>query len=307
MSMMIGSGYEKQFTKQVKKDFKEINNLPVSPLNSLDDIKNGVGKSFKTADIEKLMEKYDPASYEKYKNGAYRADGGHSYSGLDYLSKWMDDVKSGKVTENNTINRSNDISAQNEEKLSKKAQDFLKRLREQNSEFDFMIGNSTDDLKALSKSGCKEFSVIFSSAEIERMANDEKYADEKLQGVAGAVRMAYQIAEENGFKSAFDAEGGANGVINKIGVVVDDDGNMKLFAELEKNSAKQKERIEKQAEEKASERTNHKNPYAKDEKSSVKRTTVEADTIEELLDKISNVDWEKIEDIHSGDRVDFTV
>lgn len=32
MSMMIGSGYEKQFAKQVKKDFKEINNLPVSPL-----------------------------------------------------------------------------------------------------------------------------------------------------------------------------------------------------------------------------------------------------------------------------------
>lgn len=249
---------DRSFFNQVRNDFKKINNLPVSEMNT------------------------------------------------------PDDVKAGRVTENNRNSKISDISAKNEEKLSKKAQDFLQKLREQNSEFDIMVGNGADDLKALSKSGNKEFSIIFSSAEIERMANDEKYAEEKLQGAAGAIKMAYRIAEENGFKSAFDAEGGENGVINKIGVIVDDNSNMKLFAELEKNSAKQKERIEKDREKQAEEnkntdRTNRRNPYAKEDKPSIKRTTVEADTIEELLEKINNVDWDKVGESHSGDRVDFTV
>jgi len=312
--MFIDKSYRKSFAEQVKRDFKEISNLPVSKLDSLEDLKNTKGKSFKTADIEKLMEKYDPDSYEKYKQIAYRADGGHSQAGLSFLSKWTDDVKAGLIKDGKSadVNKANDITAKNEEKLSAKAKEYLNSLREKYGDYDFMIGNSTDDLQALSKSGCKEFSVIFSSAELERMANDEKYANEKMQGVEGAVKMARRIAEENGWTSAFGDAEGENGSINKIGVVVNDDGSMKLFAELEKNSAKQRERInkskEQQAEDKkAAERAKKKNPYAKDEKTSVKRTTVEADTMEELIEKIKNVDWEKIEDSKSGDRFNFTV
>lgn len=314
MSMTISS-YDKAFAEQVKRDFKEIDNLPVSKLNTLDDLKDTKGKSFKTADIEKLMEKYDPDAFENYKKIAYRADGGHSYFGLSYLSKWMDDVKAGKVKDNGSVTSAkNDISTKNEEKLSKKAQDFLKSLREKYGDYDFMVGNNTDDLKALSKTGRKEFSVIFSNAEIERMANDEKYANEKMQGVAGAVRMAKQVAEEYGFGVGED---GQNGTINKISIAVNDDGSMKFFAELEKSSAKQKERMdktkEKHAEEKkasdkkAAERAKKKNPYEKDEKPSIKRTTVEANSMEELMEKIKGIDWNKIEDSRSGDRVNYTV
>ena len=82
-----------------------------------------------------------------------------------------------------------DISQKNEEKLSSKAKEYLKSLREKYGDYDFLVGNSTDDLKTLSKSGSKEFSVIFSNAEIEKMATDEKYAAEKMQGVEGAVKM----------------------------------------------------------------------------------------------------------------------
>ena len=311
MSMTINSTYGQAFAEQVKRDFKEIDKLPVSKLNTLDDLMDTKGKLFKTADIEKLMEKYDPEAYEEYKKFAYRADGGHSQSGLSYLSGWMDDVKAGKIKDNgnSAVNAKNDISTKNEEKLSKKAQDFLKNLREKYGDFDFMIGNSRDELMALSKTGCKEFSVIFSSAEIERMANDEKYAEEKMQGVAGSVRMARQVAEEYGFGKGED---GQNGTINKIGVVVNDDGSMKLFAELEKSSAKQRERInkahEKHAEEKKdAERAKRKNPYEKDEKPSVKRTTVEANSIEELMEKINNIEWDKVENSYSGDRVNYAV
>lgn len=305
--MNINTSYDSSFLEQVRRDQKEIENKGVSKLETLEDLKDTKGKSFRTADIEKLMEKYDPEAYEKYKEIANRPDGGHSHAGLSYLSKWMDDVKAGFSKESTSIKKTNDISGKNEANLSKKAQDFLKNLREKYGDYDFMIGNSTDDLKALSKTGSKEFSVIFSSAEIERMANDEKYAEEKMQGVAGAVKMAKRVAEEYGFGSA----SGENGVINKIGVIVDDSGKMKLFADLEKTTSKQRERIEanreKRAEEKkAADKAKKKNPYEKNDKPSVKRARIEADTEEEFIDKLKNLDWSKIEDSHSGDRVNFT-
>ena len=202
-----------------------------------------------------------------------------------------------------------DFSQKNEEKLSSKAKEYLKSLREKYGDYDFLVGNSTDDLKTLSKSGSKEFSVIFSNAEIEKMASDEKYAAEKMQGVEGAVKMCRRICEENGFVSAFDAMKTGNGTVNKIGIVTDDNGNMKFFAELEKSSDKQKERIDKYREKKAAERkeAEKKSPYEKEEKDTVKRTTVEADSMEELIEKIKNIDWNNVSDSKSGDRFDFTV
>ena len=221
------------------------------------------------------------------------------------------------------VTESIDISQKNEEKLSEKAQEYLKSLREKYGEYDFLVGNCTDDLKSLAKSGSKEFSIIFSNAEIERMATDEKYAAEKMQGVEGAIEMCRKICEENGYVSVFDAINAGNGTVNRIAIVTDDNGNMKFYAELEKSSDKQKERIEKAREKKAEEkkaeeekaeekklaekRPLKKSPYEKDDKDTVKRTTIEADSMEELLEKIKNIDWNNVADCKSGDRFDFSV
>ena len=121
-----------------------------------------------------------------------------------------------------------------------------------------------------------------------------------------------QIAEYP-YVSAFDAMKAGNGTVNKIGIVTDDNGNMKFFAELEKSSDKQKERIEKYREKKAEERkeaekkASKKSPYEKQEKDTVKRTTVEADSMEELIEKIKNINWNNVSDSKSGDRFDFSV
>ena len=309
--MNINATYSQSFVEQARRDLKEIEDKAVSKLETLDDLKDTKGKSFRTSDIEKLMEKYDPKSYERYKNMAFKPDGGRTSSGLSYLSKWMDNTKKGLVQESPKDERINDISAKNEEKLSHKAQEFLKNLRGKYGDYDFMIGNGSDELMSLSKSGSKEYSVIFSSAEIERMANDEKYAEEKMQGVAGAVRMAKKVAEEYGFGSATDGFAGKNGIINKIGVVVNDDGSMKMFAELEKSSTKQRERIEankeKKAEEKKNlEKTKGKNPYDILDKNSVKRATIEAESEEELIKKLKEFDWSQVNNSFSGDRFNFT-
>ncbi len=90
-----------------------------------------------------------------------------------------------------------DISKKNEDKLSSKAQKYLADLRKQYGDYDIVVGNRTDDMQALAKGQGKDTTVIFSNADIERMAVDKKFADEKMQGVAGSVKMAHKVDEEN--------------------------------------------------------------------------------------------------------------
>ena len=87
-----------------------------------------------------------------------------------------------------------------------------------------------------------------------------------------------------------------------MGVAIDKDGSMSFFAELEKVSEKQRERIENARETKREE-------AAMQEKRS-KRTRVEADSVEELIEKIRNVDWSKIKEegiFTSGSKFDFSI
>lgn len=85
-----------------------------------------------------------------------------------------------------------------EDKLSKKAQDYLADLRSKYGDYDFIIANDSDDKKALVKQSTKPVSAVFSTAEMERMAKDEKYAAEKLRNVDTAVRNGNKIAEDYG-------------------------------------------------------------------------------------------------------------
>ena len=290
----------------------------VARVDTLADLRNAKGMSYMTEDIANLMKKYDPDAYKTYNSIAIAPGGEFNPGGVQFLNKWVNAVKNGFIKESASAIKSsgtstNSISTNNEEKLSKKAQDFLKNLRSKYGDYEFMIGNGNDELKSLSKSGSKEFSVIFSSAEIEKMANDEDYAAKKMHEVENAVNMCRKICEQQGYGSAFDADKSGNGIINKITITSDDNGNMKFFAELEKTSSKQKERLEKSREKKAEEkkaeerRAHKKNPYEKDTKDSVKRTTIEADSINEFLDKLEKVDWANIADSKSGDRFNFSV
>lgn len=72
-----------------------------------------------------------------------------------------------------------------------------------------------------------------------------------------------------------------------MGVSIGKDGTMSFFADLEKLSEKQRERIEKNREEKREERNSS---------DSVKRTRVYADSPEELLKSIKQIDWSKIKE-----------
>ena len=199
--------------------------------------------------------------------------------------------------------------------LSKGAQALLEKLRKSYSDMDFMVADfdKGDNAKDILSRGTKEVSVIFSSSELEKMASDEKYEKEYMERVQGALRMSEQINREFGFTSAFGEKSG-NSEINKIGISFNSDGTTSFFAELEKSSARQREHIEKVREEKRAARKEQEkerleNRYLRED-TGVKRTVIQAGSMEELLEKIRGVDWDSVKEEYkpqSGGRFDFTI
>lgn len=215
------------------------------------------------------------------------------------------------------VNRATDIAKANESKLSEKAQGFLASLREKYGDYDFYVGDINGDTDALTRGGSKEYSVIISSDEIERMANDEDYANQQMKYVEDAISMSKQVVEEVNK----DSEDGEQTSISKLSIVIGKDGAMSIFAELERSTKLQSERIEKarqdkkedkaeeekkQQEEARAERLKN-SPYDKFSKGSVKRTTVEANSVDELLEKIKSIEWDKIPAGGVGERFDLSI
>ena len=64
---------------QAKKEFKQIEERCTAKAETLEDLRDMGGKSFRTTDLEKLMEKYDPEAYAQYSKFAKRADGARTH------------------------------------------------------------------------------------------------------------------------------------------------------------------------------------------------------------------------------------
>ncbi|MDE7312653.1 MAG: hypothetical protein K2N87_13705 [Eubacterium sp.] len=171
-------------------------------------------------------------------------------------------------------------SSQGRKELSDKAQALLEKLKKTHSNMDFMVADKGDNTKEVLSRGTKEFSVLFSTEELEKMAADETFEKENMDKVYDAVRMTEQINKENGFGPASE-----KGEILKIGISFNDDGTTSYFAELEKMSESQRERIEKAKEQKKD---------LKDISVRSKRTQVSASSMKELVEKMNKVDWSKI-------------
>jgi len=240
--------------------------------------------------------------------------------------------KAEKTDKKNQISGGTDISKANEEKLSEKALNYLNKLREKYGDYDLYVGNDEDEVNALSKGSSKEFAIIFSNDELEKMADDEEYGNKQMKLVEDLIEQCKGIGkDENG--DPVENEDGT--VINKISIYIDSDGNTRILAEIEKSSERQRERIEKAREKKAEEKKAEEkkaekkeaeeiaeekaeaknavgkmpknNPYAKQIQDTVKRTTVEATSIEELYDKIQSINWDSVDAAKSGDRFSFSV
>ncbi len=191
--------------------------------------------------------------------------------------------------------------------LSKAAQNLLKELKKTYSNMDFIVADYETDEEAASlmSRGTGEYSALFTPEELEKMAADEDVKNKNLKILDNAVSKLDEMKTQLGDKGED---------VTRIGISFGDDGEVSFFAELEKNSEKQRERIERQREDKkeAARDTERAETaeYLAHGRSTGKRTTVYASTIEELAKKIEQVDWSTVKEEPqntTGQRFDFTV
>lgn len=192
--------------------------------------------------------------------------------------------------------------------LSVRAEKLLKELKNTYRNMDFFVADYESDEEAaeyLSR-GNKDYSVLLDPETLEEMAADEKTKEKYLNLMKDATTDLEDMKEKLGDEGK---------EVTRLGVSIDKNGTVSYFAELEKLSDKQRERIEKAKEDKAEQAK--KDGKADKTKASqtaagsdrTKRTRVTASTTEELLQKIKKVDWTKVpwQTAASGSRFDSTI
>ena len=190
-----------------------------------------------------------------------------------------------------------DATVDDESKLSAKAKSFLESLRQKYGDYDFIVSNDLDTSKTLGST--KQYSVLLTNEELEKMADDEDYAKKVMGNVGKAVDTLKDLSEK---------DLGEGVEFSQLTVSFDDQGNMKLFAQLEKLSADQQERLEAAKEKRAEEKKEAAQQAEDAAKEDVdaeppewsrilfKGADVEANSVEELLAKIFQIDWNNIDE-----------
>lgn len=183
-------------------------------------------------------------------------------------------------------------------KLSANAKALLAELKRRYGNMDFMVASFDSDEEAQSylSRGTKEYSVLIDPEELEKMAADPDYKEKNLSIIEESTGKLKDIKDQLGSKK--------DEVVN-LGVSIGKDGTVSYFAELQKMSDKQREHIDKTRE--ARKEENAKAAKEQEKKDSGRRTTVKAGSVEELLEKIKNVDWDKVREETTGSRFDYSV
>lgn len=182
------------------------------------------------------------------------------------------------------------VNAASQPQLSERAKALLEELKKTYTNMDFFVADYETDEEAASylSRGTKEYSVLIDPETLEQMAADDTVKEKYLGILDGAKGQLDDIREELEDKGE---------TVKNIGITIKDDGTVSYFANLEKNSEMQRERIEESKRQKQEEEARTESQTAGNRwhpKEGIKKTTVQADSIEELLDRIRNVDWDKI-------------
>ena len=201
-------------------------------------------------------------------------------NGISGLGVYEKNYYDSQVQNKKTNSTKKTQSKDKEVNLSDRAKELLKELKKTYGDIDFIVAsyNSDEEADSYLANGTKEFSVLIDPEELEKMASDDNVKKKNL-GIIEEAREKLSDMKEN---------------LGKNGTVT-------YFADLEKMSEKQRERIEKAREEKREYIGAHSN---------VKRTRVNAPSAEELLEKIKGIDWSVIQGQRqelSGGRYSFSI
>ena len=131
-----------------------------------------------------------------------------------------------------------------EEQLSDKAKSYLKNLRRSRNFVDFRIAEKGKENDALAGKSNKEFTVVLSNEEIEKMATDKKFEREQLntldQTVKSMLMAQTGIGNNNGTNKTNVED------IKSIAAKTQEDGTTMLIASLEKSTSSARKIAEEQ-------------------------------------------------------------
>ena len=200
--------------------------------------------------------------------------------------------------------------------------DTLLLLKEKYKDYDLYVADyrNNDEAGEVLSQSTKDFAVVFTSSELEKMAADDEYEakiEKLINDSHDSIKELYKKIEEG------DAE--TNGVksadIERLGMSFDADGNVSYFADLLKSSEAQTKSINDTAEDIRKEKAEEKKEEAKKaekaeeakealKKMTEKRVRVSASSIDELLEKFKNFDWSTVKETPvkgAGSFIDYSV
>ncbi|MCI8358923.1 MAG: hypothetical protein HFI51_12390 [Lachnospiraceae bacterium] len=193
--------------------------------------------------------------------------------------------------------------------LSDRAKKLLEEMKKTYSNMDFIVADyeTEEEAAAYLSRGTKEFSTLIDPDTLEAMAADEEVKAKYTGILDDAVGQLKDIKEKLGDD---------NEDVTRVGISIDKNGQVSYFAELEKSGERQKEWIEKTREAKKEERAEQEKKAQEQKDQDIaaqgrtKKTLVQAGSVEELLEKIKNVDWNQIrseEKPVTGGKFDFSI
>lgn len=230
-----------------------------------------------------------------------RIDGYNSYAQINSM------YDANKTNENKRVQTPPQVPEKSNApvELSERAQKLLEELKDKYKNADFMVADysSEEEAQNILARGTKEYSVLIDPETLEQMAADEGTKNKYLDMLDQATNALGDIREQ-----LKDQEEGSE-IVN-VGITISGDGTMLFYAQLEHSSELQKERIEAAREAHVKETKDARKEEAKERLENYKETTVKASSVEELLQKIKEIDWDKIpmkEKALEGGKIDFSV
>ena len=177
-----------------------------------------------------------------------------------------------KGTQANKAEKTKALSA--EEGLSDKAKIYLKNLRRSRNFVDFRIAEKGKENDALAGKSNKEFTVVLSNEEIEKMATDKKFEREQLntldQTVKSMLMAQTGIGNDNGANKTNVED------IKSIAAKTQEDGTTMLIASLEKSTSSARKIAEEQDKKREAKKLEEKREAKKlEEQQEAKRTAEE--------------------------------
>lgn len=194
--------------------------------------------------------------------------------------------------------------------LSSGAKKLLKELQKTYGNMDFMVAEyeTEEEAAACLARGKGDYSVLLTPEELEKMAADEDYKKQNLKTLDDAVAKLGEMKQQLGEKGED---------VKRLGIAIGDNGEVSYFAELEKVSENQRERIDRQRADRREEAADARKKAEQEKlqesgfmRGGAKRTTVFASSVEELSRKIEGVNWSRVREENyapAGSRFDLTI